>query len=193
MIRRLYLYRPITDDEARAAGAWAERLGDDSLTISYRPAIVPMRILMFDAVNEKGKRRRETVRLLPAPEEPAADALRDAIASGDVVFNVYTGREDNRSAAWSGTDAVFTVAFPEGDAVAWFARCAGGIAPGIAAHCYWQSLFQDGRSLWRPENYREIYESVRFLFFKRRPANIRMHEERVMRYARDLLDAVPVR
>jgi hypothetical protein len=188
LIRRLYLYRPITEDDARAAGAWAEKLGDNGLTISYRPSTVPMRILMFDAVNEKGNKRREKVRLLPHPEESVADALRDAMASGDVVFNVYTGREDDRSASRSNTDAVFTVAFPEGEALAYFARVQGGIAPGIAASCYWRSVCLTQFS----GNYREVYESIRSLFFKRRPQNIRDHEERVMCFAMDRLDELPV-
>lgn len=187
MIRRLYLYRPITDAEARAAGKWAEALGDDGLTISYRPSPVPMRILMFDAVNEKGKRRRDKVRLLPAPEDHAADALRDAMASGDVVFNVYTGREDNRSMEWSGTDAIFTVAFPEGEAVAFFARSSGGVSPGIAAQCYWRAGTWNA---WTTE-VRQIHESVRLLFFKHRPPHMRVHEELVMAFALDLLDSVP--
>jgi hypothetical protein len=190
VIRRLYLYRPITDDEASAAGAWAERLGDDRLTISYRPSSVAMRILMFDAVSEKGKWRHAKVRLLPAPEEPAADALREAMATGDVVFNVYTGREDDRSAAWSGTDAVFSVAFPDGQAVAWFNRVAGGIAPGIANNC-----LSPMRSVaFIPiDEFLEIKYAARYLFFKRRPPNIRQHEELVMAFALDLLDAVPIR
>lgn len=190
MIRRLYLYRPITDDEARAAGKWAEALGDDGLTISYRPSPVSMRILMFDAVTQGRVRRMDRVRLLPQPEEPAAAALRDAMASGDVVFNVYTGREDNRSAAWSSTDAVFTVAFADGDACAWFARVAGGVAPGVAASCVAYS-HRGIAPRSRYEEWLDLQNAVRFLFFKRRPPHMRVHEERVMAFALDLLDGVP--
>ncbi|HXE51226.1 MAG TPA: hypothetical protein VN663_22805 [Ramlibacter sp.] len=190
MIRRLILYRPITPDEARAAAAWSEKLGDERLTLDYRVSPVPMRILMFDAVRIQGKKRRASRRILDDPAAPAEAALRDAMASGDVVFNVYTGREDDRSSAWSGTDAVFTVALPEGEAVAYFLRSSRGIAPGIARSCMWRA--HAGTLAVKSGVLPAVCQSARFLFFKRRPANIRYHEERVIAFAMDRLAEVAV-
>src|SRR3954468_20140622 len=110
-----------------------------------------MRLLLLDGVAVRGKKRRETVRILTRSEveAQATQVIRAAAASGREVINVYTGLVDNRSTAYSGTDMILTVGFPGGEAVAWFKRGAGGVAPGIAnqclsLHCY---VFGDDRRL----------------------------------------------
>lgn len=179
MIRRLILAAPMTEGEAAAATQAAAKIGA-SLLISYRPSASTRRLLMFDAVNRPGKKRRDRNRLLHAPEQPAWDALAAAGASGKTVFNVFTGYRPNPSIAYPGTDAVFTVAFPEGDAVAFFARVSGGVAPGIALSC----IAHLGMSF-------QLNNAARYLFFKRPPAGLRQCEAMVSDFARGLLADVP--
>jgi hypothetical protein len=187
VIRRLVLFVPYPDDQLLAANAWCEKTGTDNLTISYRHSDSPMRLLLLDGVAVRGKKRRETVRLLTRSEveAQATQVIRAAAASGREVINVYTGLVDNRSHAYSGTDMMLTVGFPDGEAVAWFKRGAGGVAPGIAnqclsLHCY---VFGDDRRL--------LLNSARYLFFKRPPAGLLTDRRRVLAYARSKLAELP--
>lgn len=179
MIRRLILAAPVTEGEAAAATQAAAKIGA-AILISYRPSASTRRLLMFDAVSLPGKKRRDRSRLLDAPEQPAWDALAAAMAARKTVFNVFTAYRPNPGIAYSSTDAVFTVAFPEGDAVAWFSRVGGGIAPGIVSWC----LGRSGASL-------ELKNAARYLFFKRPPAGLRQCEAMVSDFARGLLADVP--
>lgn len=194
MIRRLFLYQPMTNDEARAATAVAARLGNEMLTISYRPSLAPMRIVLFDAEAQKDDRgrdvlRRVRVRRLDHPEDQAAAALRSAMATGEVVFNVLTGNTQDDGVAWSDTDAVFTVAFPDGVAIAFFSRVAGGVAPGIAYSCMRPTIAHRTSPWFVPgeDVALGLCNAARFLFFKRPPKNIRHCEEVVIALARRLI------
>lgn len=197
MIRRLILYRPITPEEAAAATKWSRSLGDERLTIEYRPAPVAMRVLLFDGVTQKNERgwdmlRKVRVRRIDDPAAAASAALRSAMGAGEAVFNVFTGLSPDGAAAYPGTDAVFTVAFPTGDAVAFFRRVAGGVAPGIAVGCIAPVFANWASERFIPlDKWRLLYNSVRYLFFKRPPPQIRQHEDRVMAMARGLLAEVP--
>ena len=188
ILRRLFVYEPIAEGAAHAATLAAlKMLARSGQTVEFRVSERPMRILMFDAASNTNGRKLQTARLLHDPEESAADALREAIGDGDVVFNLYTGLETNRAWAYPATDAVFTVALPDGRAVAWFARISGGIAPGNVHSCMRGMLYtgQPGRERGQAV---EAAASARLLFVKRRPNDIRHHEETVIAYAMDLLD-----
>lgn len=194
MISRLILYRPIPEDDARAATAWAAKLGSASLTIEYRSAPEPMRLLLFDAVNLPDRPRRDRVRMLTnvvEPEGPAAAVIREAVATGEVVFNVYTGNENNRATSYSPTDITFTVGLPSGEGVVWFRRGAGGIAPGIAVDCLSPAWASGYRGEWKKDDWRVVREAARHLFFKRQPASIRQDERIIIDLAVTLLDQVP--
>lgn len=198
MIRRVILFRDITEADAVAATAMAKAMGDGAVEVSYRPVARPMRLLLFDAMRYRdrdclGTRRFAIIRIIGDPAEPASAAMREAADSGDVVFNVYTGHESDRSTAYSDTDAVFTVALPTGEAVAWFARVGGGIAPGIAVQCViqnHQTLTALGFSAMQEWN--DFRDGTRFLFFKRQPPNLREHQVRVILFAENLLAEMPI-
>lgn len=188
MIWRLFVYEPISEEAAAAASAAAIRFtAHAAVRVEHRVGTRSMRVLMADAattVNPRTGRRRAISRVLDRPEKLAAELLAEAMAGDDVLFNIYTGVESDRSSAYDRTDAVFTVALPDGRAVAWFARIGGGIAPGNVHSCIratW-SMRSAGREHGHAAN------SARALFLKRDPKDIRQHEETVIAYAMDLLD-----
>lgn len=193
MIRRLLLFENINEDEARAASLWAEKLGQhDGWVVHYYPSPRPMRILGIDSTTTPGKKRREKVRRLDdlwGNDGQPAKVLRAAIAAQRVVFNVFTGLTTRHDMAFSGTDAVFTVALPDQmAAVSWVARVAGGGPPGIAANCLWAEVRHDATELdWYGLN----RDRVRFLFFKRPPRGMEFHHAEVIAYTRKRLAAAP--
>lgn len=189
-MRRLVLFMPMTADEADSATAWGRALESDGLRVEYRPSPTPMRVLLFDAVTRMGKGReamprRVRARVIKDPIAPAVASLRSAMATGDVVFNVFTAHPTDNSAAYPGTDAVFTAAMPEGAAVAWCARVTSGVAPGVAGNCL---LLGDSRNYGE----RAVRNSARLLFFKRPPrrSELMEHERRVIAFARKRLAEV---
>lgn len=195
MIRRLILFRPISEEEAAAATAWAARLGNPSLVVAYRPAPQPMRLLVFDDTYSPKKPRRSKVRLLPdalTDEHPAQVALRAAMRGTEVVFNVYSGLEENRTFAYASTDVCFTVAFPDGEAVAFVTRTIGTAGTGaIAGRCIWPAWRAGHTGEWEPEQAVIVCDAAARLFWIRATRDPRQDELIVMDYADRLLNAVP--
>jgi hypothetical protein len=187
VIRRLVLFVPYPDDQLLAANAWCEKTGTDNLTISYRHADSPMRLLLLDGVTVRGKKRRAKNRVLTLGEveAQASQVTRAAVATGREVINVYTGHETNRATAFSDTDAMLTMAFPGGEAVTWFDRVGGGIAPGITGRL----VSLDWRTF--PPERIELLNATRYLFFKKPPVGTWRNRSRVLAYARSKLAELP--
>jgi hypothetical protein len=111
------------------------------------------------------------------------------VVKGEPIINVFTGLErDGKIFAYSGTDAVLTFGFPDGIGVAYFARVAGGVAPGIAQQCL---VFAHGArtSPWFIPQFAEwvvLRDGVRFTFFKRKPVGWQRGRELAIDHARRL-------
>jgi hypothetical protein len=182
VIRRLFLFQPLTEEEATAANAWAAKLGDDRLFMTHVPSPTRLRILLFDKVN-KGKKRRGRNVLADAPDRAVA-ALRAAVISRTVVLNVVTGRTRDADEPAQGNthDALFTIALPSGSACAFLTRCGYGTSnASMAAQCMWVDC-----------GFLPPTEDARALFWPvRPPRNRRASEMAVIEYAQRLLADVP--
>lgn len=193
-IRRLILLGPFSEEEARSATMVSEKMqGSSSERIEYRASPRTGRVLMYQADSISyfpTGRRRQHARLLDDAAGQALAVGNAAVVSGDPVFNVFTGAL-NPAHAYPGTDAVFTVGLPEGDAVAWFARIGGGIAPGIAVQCL-SAIHMSSRLPWFLPyvEWCALRDGARFMFFKRKPVGWQRGEAIVLNHARALLAEV---
>lgn len=183
----------MTDDEARAATAWAEKLGDETLMLSYQPSPVPMRLLLFDAIhtrarNPQSRKRRMVQNMITDPvagDGQAASVMRAAAISRQVIFNVFSQRDISEEKGLGMSDVVFTVGLPDGRACGFLVRDNPFIsAASMAAHSMLRSVGH-GRVARSPD------EDVRAMFWpKKKPPDRRACEMRVIAYVEGLLDTV---
>lgn len=193
MIRRLIVFRDIPDEDAKVATIAAAKMCDASLLVSFVASDKPGRLLLYDNVTVPGKKRRAQSRIIADPAEHSGKVRNEAMAAGEVVVNVFDA-SDHEEYCWPYTDALLTIAFPDGDAVCWFWRVnGGGTSATVAADCIYLQWRKDDAIHPDDWDWGALDLYVRSLFWpKKKLSNPDDARRYVLGYADFCLDSVPV-